>query len=128
MATTTTKTMQTMVKTPRTFRVKGQAASLQTDIHTHKLDYCEFKLVKVSKWGKFSTTLATLYGDVSLTFMVNSLIQLAYELEKYRGGRQLESNFVIIQGRKVIATCTKGCVKGKMEWEFDTRFMSFIAR
>lgn len=128
MATATTKTMQTMVKTPMTFRVKGQAASLRTDINTHKLDYCDFKLVKVSKWGSFSMTLATLYGDVNLTVMVNSLTQLAYDLEKYREGHQLENNFVILQGRKVIATCTTGCVNGKMEWEFNTRFMSFIAR
>ena len=128
MATATTKTMQTMVKTSAALRVKGQSASKRAEILSHSLDYNGFKLVKVPKWGGYAMTVATIDGDVNLTVMVNSLTQLAYDLEKYREGHQLENNFVILQGRKVIATCTTGCVNGKMEWEFNTRFMSFIAR
>ena len=124
---TATKTMQTMVKTSETLSIKGQNAPFQAEIHTHKLDYRAFKLVKVPKWGGFAMTVATIDSDVNLTAMVNSLTQLAYELAKHRECT-IDNNLVIRQGRKVIATCTKGCVGGKMEWEFDTRFMAFIAR
>lgn len=124
---TTNNPIQTMVKTPTELYIKGQSVPKTAEINTHKLDYRAFKLVKVPKWGGFAMTIATIEGDVNLTAMVNSLTQLAYELAKHRG-HLLENNLVIRQGRKVIATCTKGCVNGKMEWEFDTRFMSFIAR
>ena len=121
------KTMQTMVKTPKALRVKGQSASKRAEILSHNLDYKGFKLVKVPKWGGYAMTVATIDGDVNLTAMVNSLTQLAYELAKYNE-HHFENNLMIKQGRKVIATCSTGCVNGRMEWEFDTRFMSFIAR
>ena len=121
------KTMQTMVKTSAALRVKGQSASKRAEILSHNLDYKGFKLVKVPKWGGYAMTVATIDGDVNLTAMVNSLTHIAHELEKHRG-HPLEDSYVIRQGRKVIATCSTGCVNGKMEWEFDTRFMSFIAR
>ena len=124
---TTNKTIQTMVKTSAALRVKGQSASKRAEILSHSLDYNGFKLVKVPKWGGYAMTVATVDGDVNLMAMVNSLTQLAYELTKYNENR-FENNLVIKQGRKVIATCTKGCVNGKMEWEFTMRFMSFIAR
>ena len=128
-ATTATKNnpIQTMVKTSAALRVKGQSASKRAEILTHSLDYNGFKLVKVPKWGGYATTVATINGDVNLTAMVNSLTQLAYELTKYNE-HHFENNLVIKQGRKVIAICTKGCIGGKMEWEFNARFMSFIAR
>lgn len=124
---TTNNPIQTMVKTSAALRVKGQSASKLAEILSHSLDYKGFKLVKVPKWGGYAMTVATIDGDINLTAMVNSLTQLAYELTKYNEHR-LENNLVIKQGRKVIATCTTGCVNGKMEWEFNTRFMSFIAR
>ena len=124
---TTKKTMQTMVKTPKAFYIKGQNSKKLAELFTHDLDYRDFKLVRVPKWGSFAMTLATMSGDIDLTTMVNSLTHIAYELEKYRK-HPLEDNYVIRQGRTVIATCSTGCVKGKMAWEFDTRFMSFIAR
>ena len=124
---TTNNPVQTMVKTSAALRVKGQSASKRAEILSHSLDYKGFKLVKVPKWGGYAMTVATIDGDVNLTAMVNSLTQLAYELTKYQEHR-FENNLVIKQGRKVIATCTNGCVNGKMEWEFNTRFMSFIAR
>ena len=129
MATTATTTnhIQTMVKTSAALRVKGQSASKRAEILSHSLDYNGFKLVKVPKWGGYAMTVATIDGDVNLTAMVNSLTQLAYELTKHRE-QHFENDFVIRQGRTVIATCTNGCVNGKMEWEFNTRFMSFIAR
>ena len=124
---TTNNPIQTMVKTSAALRVKGQSASKRAEILTHSLDYKGFKLVKVPKWGGYPMTVATINGDVNLTAMVNSLTQLAYELAKHHE-HHFENNLVIKQGRKVIAICTKGCVNGKMEWEVDTRFMSFIAR
>ena len=124
---TTNNHIQTMVKTSAALRVKGQSASKRAEILSHSLDYKSFKLVKVPKWGGVAMTVATIEGDVNLTAMVNSLTQLAYELTKYNEHR-FENNLVIKQGRKVIATCTKGCINGKMDWEFNTRFMSFIAR
>ena len=124
---TTNNHIQTMVKTSAALRVKGQSASKRAEILSHSLDYKSFKLVKVPKWGGVAMTVATIDGDVNLTAMVNSLTQLAYELTKYNEHR-FENNLVIKQGRKVIATCTKGCINGKMDWEFYTRFMSFIAR
>ena len=126
-ATTTNNPIQTMVKTSAALRVKGQSASKRAEILSHSLDYKGFKLVKVPKWGGYAMTVATIDGDVNLTAMVNSLTQLAYELAKHQEHR-FENNLLIKQGRKVIATCTNGCVNGKMEWEFNTRFMSFIAR
>ena len=124
---TTKKTMQTMVKTPKAFYVKGQTSTKLVEIFTHNLDYSDFKLVRVPKWGGFAITLATMSGDINLTTMVNSLTHIAYELEKYREHR-LEDSYVIRQGRKVIAKCSTGCVNGRMDWKFDTRFMSFITR
>ena len=124
---TTKKTMQTMVKTPKAFYVKGQTSTKLAEIFTHNLDYRDFKLMRVPKWGGFSMTLATMSGDINLTTMVNSLTHIAHELVKYRE-RPLEDSYVIKQGRTVIATCSTGCVNGRMDWEFDTRFMSFIAR
>ena len=116
-----------MVKTPKAFYVKGQTSTKLAEIFTHNLDYRDFKLMRVPKWGGFAMTLATMSGDINLTTMVNSLTHIAHELEKHRG-HPLEDSYVIRQGRKVIATCSTGCVKGKMAWEFDTSFMSFIAR
>ena len=116
-----------MVKTPKAFYVKGQTSTILVEIFTHNLDYSDFKLVRVPKWGGFAITLATMSGDINLTTMVNSLTHIAYELEKYREHR-LEDSYVIRQGRKVIAKCSTSCVNGRMEWEFDTRFMSFITR
>lgn len=124
---TTNNHIQTMVKTSAELRVKGQSASKRAEILSHSLDYKSFKLVKVPKWGGVAMTVATIEGDVNLTAMVNSLTQLAYELAKHNEHR-FENNLVIKQGRKVIATCTKGCINGKMDWEFNTRFMSFFAR
>lgn len=127
MTTTTNNPMQTMVKTPTELHIKGQSALKTAEILSHSLDYKGFKLVKVPKWGGVAMTVATIAGDVNLTAMVKSLTQLAYELAKHNENR-FENNLVIKQGRKVIATCTNGCVRGKMLWEFDTRFMAFIAR
>ena len=124
---TTNNHIQTMVKTSAALRVKGQSASKRAEILTHSLDYKGFKLVKVPKWGGYAMTVATIDGDVNLTAMVNSLTQLAYELAKHHE-HHFENNLLIKQGRKVIAICTKGCIGGKMEWEFNTRFLSFIAR
>lgn len=124
---TTKKTMQTMVKTPKAFYIKGQTSKKLVEIFTHNLDYRNFKLMRVPKWGGFNMTVATMSGDINLTTMVNSLTHIAYELEKHRK-HPLEDSYVIRQGRTVIATCSTGCVKGKMAWEFDTRFMSFITR
>ena len=126
-ATTTNKLMQTMVKTPTELYIKGQSVLKTAEILSHSLDYKGFKLVKVPKWGGYAMTVATIDGDVNLTAMVNSLTHTAYELTKYNE-HHFENNLVIKQGRTVIATCTNGCVNGKMEWEFNTRFMSFIAR
>ena len=126
-ATTTNNPIQTMVKTSAALRVKGQSASKRAEILSHSLDYKGFKLVKVPKWGGYAMTVATIDGDVNLTAMVNSLTHTAYELTKHNE-HHFENNLVIKQGRKVIATCTTGCIGGKMEWEFNTRFMSFIAR
>lgn len=116
-----------MVKTSTAFQVKVQSGIKAAEILSHNLDYKGFKLVKVPKWGGYPMTVATIDGDVNLTVMVNSLTQLAYELAKHHE-HHYENNLVIKQGRKVIATCTKGCVNGKMEWEFNTRLMAFIAR
>ena len=124
---TTNNPIQTMVKTSAALRVKGQSASKRAEILSHSLDYKGFKLVKVPKWGGYAMTVATIDGDVNLTAMVNSLTHTAYELTKHHK-HHFENNLVIKQGHKVIATCTNGCVNGKMEWEFNTRFMSFIAR
>ena len=124
---TTKKTMQTMVKTPKAFYIKGQNSTKLAKISTHDLDYRNFKLMRVPKWGGFAMTVATMSGDINLTTMVNSFTHIAYELEKYRE-HPLEDSYVIRQGHRVIATCSTGCVNGKMAWEFDTRFMSFITR
>ena len=124
---TTNNHIQTMVKTYTELYIKGQSVLKTAEILTHSLDYKGFKLVKVPKWGGVAMTVATIDGDVNLTAMVNSLTQLAYELAKHQEHR-FENNLLIKQGRKVIATCTNGCVNGKMEWEFNPRFMSFIAR
>ena len=121
---TTKKTMQTMVKTSAALRVKGQSASKRAEILSHSLDYKGFKLVKVPKCGGYAMTVATIDGDVNLTAMVNSLTQLAYELNKHHE-HHFENNLMIKQGRKVIATCTKGCVNGKMEWDFNTDLITF---
>ena len=124
---TTKKTMQTMVKTLTAFYVKGQIPTKSAEIFTHSMNYFDCKLMCVPKWGGFAMTLATMSGDINLTTMVKSLTHIAYELEKHRW-HPLEGSYVIRQGRKVIATCSTGFVNGTMEWEFDTRFMSFIAR
>ena len=124
---TTNNHIQTMVKIPTELYIKGQSALKTAEILSHNLDYKSVKLVKVPKWGGVAVTVATIESNVNLTAMVNSLTQLAYELAKHNEHR-FENNLVIKQGRKVIATCTNGCVGGKMEWEFDTRFMAFIAR
>ena len=121
---TTKKTMQTMVKTSAALRVKGQSASKRAEILTHSLDYKGFKLVKVPKCGGYAMTVATIDGDVNLTAMVNSLTQLAYELNKHHE-HHFENNLVIKQGRKVIATCSTGCVNGRMDWEFNTDLITF---
>ena len=121
---TTNNPIQTMVKTSAALRVKGQSASKRAEILSHSLDYKGFKLVKVPKWGGFSMPVATIDGDVNLTAMVNSLTHTAYELTKHHEHR-LEHNLLIKQGRKVIATCTKGCVNGIMEWEFNTDLITF---
>ena len=116
-----------MVKTPKAFYIKGQTSTKLAEIFTHNLDYRDCKLMRVPKWGGFAMTVATMSGDINLTTMVNSLTHIAYELDKYRE-HPLEDSYVIRQGRKVIAKCSTGCVNGRMVWEFDTRFLSFITR
>lgn len=116
-----------MVKTPTELYIKGQSVLKTAEILSHSLDYKGFKLVKVPKWSGVAKTVATLDGDVNLTAMVNGLTQLAYELTKYNEHR-FDNILMIKQDRKVIATCTNGFIGGKMDWEFNTRFMAFIAR